>query len=407
MISKGEICVRYGYYLTGQKKSSIYHDVSSSNAPVLVQRDYSYYKFGTNSKNSQLLRHDGESCYLWGSNGNLACKWQAGVNSCSTDPHASCPGILISEGDSEYSWDIEDRLIGMQWYEDAMIHNSQYFYDHNGDRYRKVVDGVLTNYFYHHEDIVKEQVGAEAYEYLHGPGIDEPAIQLCLGINCPVASSYYYADGLGSIHQLADSSGNILNQYRYGAWGEINEPFIKSELIYNNYLYTSREYSENSLYYYRARYYNDHISYFISDDNLKYEILTVNSLLNKNLIKNAPYILLLNYKYSNNAPNNYIDAYGKSAGSLIAIGLGLFFVYNALMCIIEIKPCADTYEDCRILHSNLEICIKRGEDTGGSASGHLYTECFANNPACQFRTRYCESVFRTIYFRRPMPMIGH
>jgi RHS repeat-associated protein len=179
----------------------------------------------------------------------------------------------------------------MQWYEDAIIHNSQYFYDHNGDRYRKVVDGVLTNYFYHHEDIVKEQVGAEAYEYLHGPGIDEPAIQLCLGINCPVASSYYYADGLGSIRQLADSSGNILNQYPYGAWREINAPFIKIENIHNDFAYTSREIDNNYLYYYRNRFYNSDIYNFISKDIFKYVVAN-------------------NYNYVDNSPIIFFDPFG-------------------------------------------------------------------------------------------------
>jgi len=80
--------------------------------------------------------------------------------------------------------------------------------------------------------------------------------------------SYYYADGLGSIRQLTNPSGSILNQYRYGSWGELCIPFIQSGSTHNLYAYTSRESSENNSYYFRSRFYNQMISKFISKDNI-------------------------------------------------------------------------------------------------------------------------------------------
>ncbi len=250
----------------------------STRPPIITQDNYSYYTFSPNSNNSQLLKHDGNYCYLWDNNGNLACKWQTDLSSCNYSPHAACPNIFANEGDSVYLWDIEDKLIEMHWYEQSALHQSEYKYDYNGDRYQKTVDSISTNYFYHNEDIIKEEILSEAYEYLHGPGIDEPAVQLCLGSNCISPSAYYYADGLGS----------ILNQYRYGSYGELAHPFSKSEQSHNPYAYTAREFEENNLFYYRARYYKQNIAIFISADEFKEYWSSYNYCKNSPVLYNDP-----------------------------------------------------------------------------------------------------------------------
>jgi RHS repeat-associated protein len=225
---------------------------------------------------------------------------------------------------------------------------------------------VLTNYFYHHEDIVKEQVGAEAYEYLHGPGIDEPAIQLCLGSNCAVASSYYYADGLGSIRQLADSAGNILNQYRYGAWGEINEPFIGFEIVYNKYSYTSREFSENNLYFYRARYYNASIGIFLSADPIFYKdkLLFLKIFYSKK------------FRYSDANPINFVDPNGEYCLPcilILAAGIALLTNYCAHppFCNIWERECNERCRQCAL---------------GGEARERIIEMC---QQACQICANRC------------------
>jgi len=142
--------------------------------------------------------------------------------------------------------------------------------------------------------------------------------------------NYYYADGLGSIRQLTDSSGSILNQYRYGSWGEITSPFSKSESIHNSYLYTSRELSENNLHYYRSRYYQK--NYFVSKDRIVFgDNLYFYSIFNFNYnvlfhsnwaLKNIDIINLDLYKYAENNPINYKDPFGRESCSDKAKRLG-------------------------------------------------------------------------------------
>jgi len=67
------------------------------------------------------------------------------------------------------------------------------------------------------------------------------------------------------------------------------------------------------------------------------------------------------------------------------------------MCYLDIAPCLDTSETCRTVHSNIDICLKRWENPGGSASSHIFVECIQNNPACKFEGRSCEAIFRRIW----------
>ncbi|OGF66512.1 MAG: hypothetical protein A2Y62_18805 [Candidatus Fischerbacteria bacterium RBG_13_37_8] len=272
---------------------SIGNRLSQTTAPD-SSISYSYYKINS-SNNSQLLRHDGSACYIWDKNGNLLCmKAETNPDYCPDEdkPHDvnGCPSQLLHSGDALYTWDKEDRLIHLQWYENGLTHNTYYYYDFNGNRFKKVVDGLTTTYIYHNEDIIKE-IGPLTYRYVHGPGIDEPAF-LCANDACS-NPFYYFADGLGSIRQIVDNSNNsnIENQYRYGSWGELDDPFIRSENINNPFAFTAKEFAENENYFYRWRYYKSYLAKFISKDILL------------NNPSNA-------FSYTKNCPLIFIDPYG-------------------------------------------------------------------------------------------------
>jgi RHS repeat-associated protein len=79
-----------------------------------------------------------------------------------------------------------------------------------------------------------------------------------------VTTSYYHADGLGSITSLSNSSGSIAQTYTFDSFG--NQTASSGSLT-NSFRYTAREFdSETSLYYYRARYYDPNVGRFISED---------------------------------------------------------------------------------------------------------------------------------------------
>jgi RHS repeat-associated protein len=78
------------------------------------------------------------------------------------------------------------------------------------------------------------------------------------------ATSYYHADGLGSVTSLSNAAGAIAQTYTFDSFGKQT---ASSGSMTNPFRYTAREFdTETSLYYYRARYYDSTAGRFISED---------------------------------------------------------------------------------------------------------------------------------------------
>jgi RHS repeat-associated protein len=120
------------------------------------------------------------------------------------------------------------------------------------------VGGVETSYLYQAKDIIKEIWGGTTADYVHGIGVDNSVVMDRAG-----AKSYYFGDGLASIREMTDATGTIQNSYSYGAWGELR---ASSATIPNSYGYTGREFAEDGLYFYRARYLDPGVGRFWSED---------------------------------------------------------------------------------------------------------------------------------------------
>lgn len=75
--------------------------------------------------------------------------------------------------------------------------------------------------------------GNKEARYLHGPGIDEPLLQLVDG-----AAYAYHGDGLGSVTRITDGDGNAVRAYEYkDAFGS----FTSSGSLENPFAFTGRE----------------------------------------------------------------------------------------------------------------------------------------------------------------------
>ena len=99
--------------------------------------------------------------------------------------------------------------------------------------------------------------------YSQGLNIDEPLAMLRSG-----TTSYYQADGLGSLTSLSNTSGALANTYTYDSFGNL---VASSGSLVNSFRYAGREFDlETSIYYYRARYYDPTAGHFISEDPLKF-----------------------------------------------------------------------------------------------------------------------------------------
>jgi RHS repeat-associated protein len=78
------------------------------------------------------------------------------------------------------------------------------------------------------------------------------------------ATSYYEADGLGSVTSLSNGVGSFAQTYTFDSFGKQTG---SSGSLTNPFQYTAREFdSETGLYYYRARYYDPATGRFLSED---------------------------------------------------------------------------------------------------------------------------------------------
>ena len=195
---------------------------------------------------NQLLE-DASFTYQYDANGNLTRKT------------AKVGGALTS-----YEYDAENKLA-------RVVSNgtvADYRYDGLGRRVEKqVTQGPTTNvtrYIYDNEDILLELDGSNniTARYTHGPGIDEPLIMEKGG-----ASFFYHADTLGSITEISNQSGTVVQSYTYSSFGKIESQLDPTFI--QPYTFTSREFDpETGLYYYRARYYDAATGRFLSADPL-------------------------------------------------------------------------------------------------------------------------------------------
>jgi RHS repeat-associated protein len=191
------------------------------------------------------LLQDQQFCYEYDDNGNQTKK-TAKVGS-------ACTGAVTT-----YTYDAESRLIRIDLPSGGV---SEYRYDGLGRRIEKNVNGQATRYVYDNEDILFEANATDTIlaRYTHGPGIDEPLIMERGG-----PRFFYQADGLGSITDLTNSAGTVVQPYVYDSFGQIVQ---QSGTVLNPYTYTGREIDpESGLYYYRARFYDPAIGRFISED---------------------------------------------------------------------------------------------------------------------------------------------
>jgi RHS repeat-associated protein len=190
---------------------------------------------------------------------------------------------------SDDSCHVFDRRIGKQ-------------VDDNGDgtydrTYRYVYDG---------EDIVLEfnAAGSLANRYMHGPAIDQAfANETGTG-----TISWLLDDNQGTIRDVVqynagtDVTTNV-NHLKYDSFGQITHQSNGSNQPL--YAYTGREWdSDSQLYYYRARWYDQRVGRFLSEDPLSFAAGDVNLS-----------------RYVSNSQTNFVDPSGLEAESSIgAVG---------------------------------------------------------------------------------------
>lgn len=234
--------------------------------------------------------YDGVGNRLTGPNTTDTMSYNAGneqqnINATQFTYDANGNRIQKTEGGvtTTYTFDDENRLIQITKGTDTII----YAYDPFGRRIAKTVNGTMTRYVYDGNTIVAEynNLGNVAARYAHSLNIDEP-----LAVQQGSATSFYHANGLGSIVALTNAAGSVVQTYSYDSFGNITQ----SGSITQPFTYTAREYdSETGLYFYRARYYDPKAGRFITKDTISFAGGDVNL-----------------YNYVQNNPVNFKDPLG-------------------------------------------------------------------------------------------------
>ena len=191
---------------------------------------------------------------------------------------------------------------------------SSYSYDINGNRTKKVANGVTTEYYLNEGTIVAEKAGSNVIRYL----FDENGDRFGLEYN---GSKYVYLfNAQGDVVAIVNSSNQLVAKYAYDAWGKLlsitgsaaSTVGAANPIRYRGYYYDT----ETGLYYLNSRYYDPQTGRFINADSE--DILQVqDDLFDKNL-----------FAYCDNNPIMREDHGGDLWGVLA--GFGAKAVFGAL-----------------------------------------------------------------------------
>jgi RHS repeat-associated protein len=168
-----------------------------------------------------------------------------------------------STGATNYTWDYENRLTSVTL--PGSGGTVSFKYDPFGRRIYKSSSSGTSIYAYDSNNLVEETnaSGGVAARYSQGLNIDEPLAMLRSS-----TTSYYQADGLGSVTSLSNGAGALAQNYTYDSFGNI---IATTGSLVNSFRYTGREWdTETNLYYYRARYYDQSAGRFVSEDPIQF-----------------------------------------------------------------------------------------------------------------------------------------
>ena len=173
-------------------------------------------------------------------------------------------GNTVSDASGKsYTWDFENRLT------QAIVPGTNggtttFKYDPFGRRIQKSGPLGTTNYLYDGdwENVIEEvdSTGTVVARYAQEEsGLDLPLSEFRSG-----AASYYQQDGVNSVTSLSNPGGALANTYTYDAFGKRT---ASTGTLTNPFQYTAREFDpETGIYEYRARYYDQNLGRFLSED---------------------------------------------------------------------------------------------------------------------------------------------
>ena len=199
-------------------------------------------------------------------------------------------GNLIAEegqhGTTRYTYDCFNRTASIQ---SAMGGYVQNRYDPEGLRYELLENGKLSRFIFSGREVVAE---VDANNSLKAATVRGHEI---LAQKDARDNSYYYLNNAhGDVVGLMDAAGNMVDSYKYDAFGNI---FEAKEQIPNRFRYAGEQFDAvTGQYYLRARFYNPVMGRFTQEDTYRNDGLNL-------------------YAYVQNNPVKYVDPSGYSCES--------------------------------------------------------------------------------------------
>ncbi|MFT3743932.1 MAG: RHS repeat-associated core domain-containing protein [Pyrinomonadaceae bacterium] len=172
--------------------------------------------------------------------------------------NGSTTGKTVGAVNWTYGWDRENRMVSAG----DGTNSAAYVYDALGRRVKRTQGSSVEKYTNDGQDVVLDDVNSTLTKYQNGPGIDNKFKSISGG-----TSKYFLSDHLGSTAVLASSSGTSVDSNSYDSYGNAsNGSFV------SRYQFTGRELDPlTGINYYRARFYDDDLGRFVSEDPIGFK----------------------------------------------------------------------------------------------------------------------------------------
>ena len=201
-------------------------------------------------------------------------------------------GNMVSVPGAAYAYDAQNRISS------ATVNGvtTEFTYDSRNRVVQRTSGNGTLNLTYSGWNLIEERNGGGELEqvYVHGAGTDEILVKITA-----TGPAYYHHDGLGSTIALTGENGELLESYRYDAFGAASVYGASGSALpasprENRFLFTGREWlSQVGLYDYRNRVYSAQIGRFLQTDPIRFAAGDVNI-----------------YRYVSNNPINMVDPWG-------------------------------------------------------------------------------------------------
>ena len=219
---------------------------------------------------------------------------------------------------TEYAYDSNGNILSQlnDTQGSSVTAEAEYFYNPNGQRIKKVVDGATTLYHYDQFGQLILETNAtgtplKAYIYLNGVPLTQVA-----GVPASESVYFYHTDHLGSPQKMTNTVGTVVWAADYTPFGGVN---ITVNTVENNLRFAGQYFDqETGLHYNYHRYYDPKTGRYLTPDPI--------GLLGG----------INPYVYTFNNPINKTDPYGLDAG-VISIPLISVALYKAAAVTIGVS----------------------------------------------------------------------